>query len=111
MRKAWEESNNGSFPLEAHMRQSQVVFERVLKPLIQKNPLVEDYWGYTFESLVEQDDHVLSTVIDPSGKPIHIKSRYVIGCDGAGSKVRMSVGIEAPRTSLSVPHIFLRFLE
>lgn len=82
------------------MRQTQTIYEAVLKSLVVKEPLIHSYWGYPFESLVENDDSVLSTIRDPSGNRIFIKSRYVIGCDGAGSKVRESAGLVAPRRSL-----------
>jgi 2-polyprenyl-6-methoxyphenol hydroxylase-like FAD-dependent oxidoreductase len=82
------------------MRQSQIVYEIILKTLIEKEPLVDANWGYSFESLTENDDGVLSTVVDPSGNSIVIRSRYVIGCDGAGSQVRSSVGLQSPRRTL-----------
>jgi 2-polyprenyl-6-methoxyphenol hydroxylase-like FAD-dependent oxidoreductase len=82
------------------MRQSQVVYEAILKTLVEKEPLVHDYWGYSFESLTESDNSVLSTVVDPSGNSIVIRSSYVIGCDGAGSQVRSSVGLQSPRRTL-----------
>jgi len=100
LRKTWAESNDGSHPLEPHMRQSQVVYEAVLKKLVQKEPLIQDHWGYSLESLTENEDGVLSTITDPSGKLMVIKSRFVIGCDGAGSKVRQSTGLLSPRRSL-----------
>jgi FAD-dependent monooxygenase len=82
------------------MRQTQIIFEATLKQLVHEHSLVQDYWGYSFESLVENDDSVLSTICDPSGNRIVIKSRYVIGCDGAGSKVRSSAGLLSPRRLL-----------
>jgi 2-polyprenyl-6-methoxyphenol hydroxylase-like FAD-dependent oxidoreductase len=82
------------------MRQTQTVYEAVLKSLVLKEPLIRAFWGYPLESLVENDDSVLSTIRDPSGNLIVIKSRYVIGCDGAGSKVRSSAGLVSPRRSL-----------
>lgn len=82
------------------MRQSQVIFEAKLKELVQEEPLVHAFWGYSFQSLTESEDSVVSTVVDPSGTSISIKSKYVIGCDGAGSQVRSSVGIQSPRRSL-----------
>jgi 2-polyprenyl-6-methoxyphenol hydroxylase-like FAD-dependent oxidoreductase len=82
------------------MRQSQVIYEATLKTLVEKEPLVHAYWGYSFESLTESDDGVLSAVVDPSGNKIVIRSKYVIGCDGAGSQVRSSVGLQSPRRSL-----------
>jgi FAD-dependent monooxygenase len=85
------------------MRQTQIIFEATLKQLVHVHSLVQDYWGYSFESLVENDendDSVLSTICDPSGNRIVIKSRYVIGCNGAGSKVRSSAGLLSPRRLL-----------
>lgn len=102
MRSSWEKSNDGSHPLEPPMRQTQIIFERLLKQIIEGEPLIREYWGYTFQSLVESDDSVLSTVYGPSGKCISIKSRYVIGCDGARSKVRSSAKIQSPRHTLYV---------
>lgn len=87
------------------MRQTQIIFEETLKKLIEKEPLVKDYWGYCFEYLVESDNSVLCTIRDAFGNDIAIKSRYVIGCDGAGSRVRQSTGILSPRRSLSVQAI------
>lgn len=82
------------------MRQSQVIYEATLKTLVEKEPLVHAYWGYSFQSLTESDDSVLSTVVDPLGNSFAIRSSYVIGCDGAGSQVRSSVGLQSPRHSL-----------
>ena len=84
------------------MRMSQIVLEAWLKQIVQKEPLISDYWGYTFQSLIEHDDVVYSRVTDPSGKELVIKSKYVLGCDGGGSKVRANVGLEAKRRQLLV---------
>jgi FAD-dependent monooxygenase len=45
-----------------------------------------------FETLVETDDGVESQLIDSAGETHVIKSKYVIGCDGAGSHVRRTIG-------------------
>jgi 2-polyprenyl-6-methoxyphenol hydroxylase-like FAD-dependent oxidoreductase len=89
------------------MRQSQIIFEGLLKQIVEKEPLIQGHWGYTFQSLVESDDGVISTVHGPSGKSISIKSRYVIGCDGAGSQVRSSANIQSPRHTLYVDSSFM----
>ncbi|KAE9372788.1 FAD/NAD(P)-binding domain-containing protein [Stipitochalara longipes BDJ] len=109
LRKSWAQSNDGSRPLEPHMRQSQVVYEATLKTLVEKEPLVHAYWGFSFESLTESDDGVLSTVIDPLGNKVVIRSKYVIGCDGAGSQVRSSVDIQSPRRSLPLNLSYVHF--
>lgn len=102
LRKSWAMSNDGSHPLEPHMRQSQIVFEAILKQIVEKDPQIRGYWGCAFQSLVESSESVLSTIRDSSGDLISINSRYVIGCDGAGSKVRSSVNIQSPRSTLYV---------
>jgi 2-polyprenyl-6-methoxyphenol hydroxylase-like FAD-dependent oxidoreductase len=79
------------------MRVSQIIFEAWLKPICEAEPLIDDRWGWTFDSLEEKEDHVLSSVIDAWGKKVVIKSKYVVGCDGAGSKVRSAAGLEAKR--------------
>jgi FAD-dependent monooxygenase len=64
-----------------------------LKPQIEKDPLIDSYFGLKFESLVESGDSVESTLIDTlTGETHTLKSDYVIGCDGAGSRVRGAIG-------------------
>jgi 2-polyprenyl-6-methoxyphenol hydroxylase-like FAD-dependent oxidoreductase len=84
------------------MRISQIIFEAWLKPICAAEPLIDDRWGWTFKTLVEKDDHVLSTVVDEWGKEVTIKSKFVVGCDGAGSPVRTAAGLEAKRKPLCV---------
>ncbi|CAG8959998.1 hypothetical protein HYFRA_00013186 [Hymenoscyphus fraxineus] len=109
LRKIWKESNNGSHPLEPQMRLSQIIYEKKLKELVQKEESVHAFWGYSFVSLTEDNDCVTSTVTDPEGKTLVIESQYVIGCDGAGSQVRSSIGIEAPRKQLGLNLAYAHF--
>lgn len=47
-----------------------------------------------FEGLVEEEDGVVSTLIETSsGEMRTVKSKYVIGCDGAGSRVRRAIDV------------------
>lgn len=82
-------------PREPYLRCSQVLFEAWLKPICQKNPLIETHFGYKFEELSEENDFVLSTLIDlKNEEKIIVKSKYVVACDGAGSRVRKSTGLK-----------------
>ncbi|KPI37044.1 Tetracenomycin polyketide synthesis hydroxylase TcmG [Cyphellophora attinorum] len=92
-RKRIRTNNDGSNPREPYQRCSQAIFEAWLKPQLQSNPLVDAYFGWKLESLTEESSHVDSTLVDTAGNRHSIRSRYVIGCDGAGSKVRSAVGI------------------
>lgn len=80
-------------PREPYQRCSQSIFEAWLKPRIEADPLITSKFGLKFETLTEEEDGVTSSLVDQSGQRYSVKSSYVIGCDGAGSKVRQSVGI------------------
>lgn len=87
--------NDGSMPQQPYQRCSQAIFEAWLKPILQKEPLVESHFGLKFESLEETADYVVSRLVDVTTGQLHIvKSKYLIGCDGAGSRVRRSIGVE-----------------
>ncbi|RFU81492.1 fad binding domain-containing [Trichoderma arundinaceum] len=86
--------NDGSLPREPYQRCSQAVFESWLKPRIQAETLIDEHFGLKFESLQETDEGVESFLIDVvTGEKHTVHSKYVVGCDGAGSRVRRSVGI------------------
>jgi 2-polyprenyl-6-methoxyphenol hydroxylase-like FAD-dependent oxidoreductase len=88
------EKNDGSMPREPYQRCSQVIFEAWLRSLIDAHPSVDLFFGLKFESLQEKDDEVISQLVDVATGEIHIiKSKYVVGCDGAGSRVRRSTGL------------------
>lgn len=82
------------------MRQNQITFEALMKSVVQREPLIDSYWGFKFQSLIEDDDKVIANVIDPTGIELQFKSKYLIGCDGAGSTARKSAGLKSPRNTL-----------
>ncbi|GGT34044.1 3-(3-hydroxyphenyl)propionate hydroxylase [Streptomyces kurssanovii] len=49
--------------------------------------------GTELASFVQDEDGVWSTVTTPSGRTEEIRSRYLVGCDGAHSVVRKSLGL------------------
>lgn len=87
-----KKQNDGSMPREPYQRCSQAIFEAWLKPKMQESELIETHFGWKLESLLESHSHVDSTVVDQEGQRYVIRSQYVIGCDGAGSKVRAAIG-------------------
>jgi 2,4-dichlorophenol 6-monooxygenase len=74
---------------------SQHRFEPILADALRKHPDAELHYGWQWEAS-EQDEHgVTSQVRDlASGETHEVRSRYVIAADGAGSRVRKSLGIE-----------------
>lgn len=82
-------------PREPYQRCSQAVLEAWLKPRIQDEKLIDEHFGLKFESFTETDNGVESVLTDVTTGNQHIvHSKYLVGCDGAGSRVRRSVGID-----------------
>ena len=97
--QTWREKirkgNDGSQPYESWIRGAQNLFEAYLRPQLDLNPLVDVYYGMRFESLTETDEGVESHLIENSNTNHIIESKYVIGCDGGGSRVRRCLGIDS----------------
>ncbi|WP_327000771.1 FAD-dependent monooxygenase [Dactylosporangium sp. NBC_01737] len=88
------EHNDGSQPVEPGQRISQVELEPVLRARCRRNPLIDLRCGLRLESLSQDEDVVTSRLVDVmSDHQLQLRSRYVLGCDGASSQVRKAVGI------------------
>lgn len=76
---------------------NQPDLERGLRARLADHPTVEVRLGVrldNLESLGTGDlEHVRATIFDSQGKPDVVESRFVVGCDGAKSTVRKSLGI------------------
>jgi 2-polyprenyl-6-methoxyphenol hydroxylase-like FAD-dependent oxidoreductase len=89
------DQNDGSKPREPYQRCSQAIFEAWLKPRIQAELLIDSHFGLKFESLEETEEGVVSQLVDAAtGEKYVVKSKYVVGCDRAGSRVRKAIGGE-----------------
>ncbi len=74
---------------------SQHRFEPILADELRASDGAELRYGHQWERSEDVGDAVVSHVTDlDAGTTIRVTSRYVIGCDGAGSRVRKSLGIE-----------------
>ena len=93
-RKRIELLNDGTQPREPWQRLSQAIFEKWLKAICDEDPLIDLRYGWKVDSVEENVDQVLTTVIDPSGQKTVFTSEYVVGCDGGSSIVRRSLGID-----------------
>ena len=67
--------------LEAHLRSALIGYPHVSMRL-----------GTNFESIAQSADKVTLTLTD-MGRPVTVRARWVIACDGASSPVRKSLGI------------------
>ena len=74
---------------------SQHRFEPILADELRVSPGAELRYGQQWEHSEELDDAVVSDIVDlDTGETSRVRSRYVIGCDGASSRVRKMLGIE-----------------
>ncbi|KAH5729245.1 hypothetical protein HBI20_057630 [Parastagonospora nodorum] len=88
-------SNDGSQPREAWQRISLIVFEAWMKELCVKNEMIDARFGWKVESIEERDGRVRTVAsCSKTGATTEILSDYAVGCDGASSKVRKSLGIQ-----------------
>jgi 2,4-dichlorophenol 6-monooxygenase len=74
---------------------SQHRFEPILADELRASDGAELRYSHQWERSEDVGEAVISHVTDlDAGTTIRVRSRYVIGCDGAGSRVRKSLGIE-----------------
>jgi FAD-dependent monooxygenase len=86
--------NDGTMPVEPWGRISGDVVEADLKERCEKDPLIEIRCGWTVVGATETENGAEIKVIDPEGRERSLRSAYAVGCEGAASVVRKSLGIE-----------------
>jgi len=73
---------------------TQPAVEAVLRERVGQMPSVQVQLGHTVTALQQHADAVTLTVTDGQGQAQQVCARYVVGCDGASSFVRKSLGME-----------------
>ena len=74
---------------------SQHRFEPLLAEAVGKRPEIELRYGWQWERSVQDDAGVTSVIRHlETDETVEVRSRSVIGADGAGSPVRRSIGVE-----------------
>ena len=87
-------ANDGTGTAEPGMRISQIILEPVLREAIDSNPLIDARFGWKFERLEQDENGVTATLIEEvTGEAHTIRTPYLVGCDGGGSRVRRALGI------------------
>lgn len=74
---------------------SQHRLEPILAAEVAADPAVDLRYEVQWQSAEQDDDGVTSTIVDlRTGEHHTVRSRYLLAADGAGSRVRKSLGIE-----------------
>lgn len=107
-RKRSHEINDGTMTLEPYMRVSQVLLEPVLKKAIDDCPFVDVRFGNKFEEFTQDDSGVTSKISGTTGS-YTVRSQYLAGCDGGGSRVREHADIPLEGDFGIVPIYMIHF--
>ncbi|MBY5775159.1 2-polyprenyl-6-methoxyphenol hydroxylase [Rhizobium leguminosarum] len=82
-----------SQPAEAYQLVSQYTLEPVLKAIAETLPSVTVMYGTEFEAFEQDAAGVTTSARHLDGTVLVIRSDYLAGCDGGGSRVRKALGI------------------
>ncbi len=87
-RRKYEENLRQTLP---YLNLSQSEFEKILVAHARQCPLIDLRFGHKWASYESASTYVSSVV--ESDAPYTIQSQYLLGCDGASSRVRQAAGI------------------
>jgi FAD-dependent monooxygenase len=87
------DSTDGLRPGQPWQRCSQAIFEAVMMQRCKSDPLIDVRQGWRLQTCAQDGDAVQATVVDDTGEALEIRASYLVGCDGASSRVRHELGI------------------
>ncbi|KAL5336355.1 FAD binding domain-containing protein [Aspergillus crustosus] len=89
-------TNDGSFPVEAGLRCSQIVVERVLRDVVLKQPGLEFRANWRYISHIEEPElnRVRVTLRYSEEQQKVVYARFLVGYEGGSSAVRRQAGID-----------------
>ena len=92
-RRRIREVNDGTLPLEPYQLISQYTLEPLLKAAAERLPEVSVRYSAEFLEFAEEEAAVIATIRQADGTAARLRSDYLVGCDGGGSRVRKQLGI------------------
>jgi 2-polyprenyl-6-methoxyphenol hydroxylase-like FAD-dependent oxidoreductase len=84
---------DGTRPGQPWQRCSQAIFEAVMMDRCRRDPVIDVRQGWHLQSCVQIGGVVEATLVDDTGDVLKIRASYLVGCDGASSRVRNELGI------------------
>ncbi|KAJ5407836.1 hypothetical protein N7509_001719 [Penicillium cosmopolitanum] len=88
-----KDTNDGTQCAEAGQRCLQPIFESWLRQKLQTKSNISSKFGWTYLVHTEGDQGVSTTFVDQNGEYHVLHSKYLIACDGGGSRIRKTAGI------------------
>jgi 2-polyprenyl-6-methoxyphenol hydroxylase-like FAD-dependent oxidoreductase len=85
---------DGSVPGQPWQRCSQAIFEAMMMDRAHRDPLVDVRQGWRVQGCRQIGDVVAAQLTDSDGNTVTVHADYLVGCDGAASRVRAELGIE-----------------
>ena len=85
---------DGSVPGQPWQRCSQVIFEAMMMDRAHRDPLVDVRQGWRLQACRQIGDLVAAELADTDGNTVTVHAGYLVGCDGASSRVRTELGID-----------------
>ena len=92
-RRQTREVNDGTLPLEPYQLISQYTLEPLLRTAAERLPEVSVRYSTEFLEFAEEEAAVIATIRQADGTAARLRSDYLVGCDGGGSRVRKQLGI------------------
>ncbi len=84
---------DGTRPGQPWQRCSQAIFEAAMMDRCKRDPLIDVRQGWQLQTCAQDGDAVQATIVDDTGDVLKIRASYLVGCDGASSRVRNELGI------------------
>ena len=77
----------------------QPVLETQLRDALSRFDGIEPRYGWQFERYTQDDERVTLHLLDPEGNASAVTCDYLVGCDGAASRVREQQGVALEGTT------------
>lgn len=87
---------------------SQIVLERTLRQIAESRRGEPLLFGHKLEAFTSGDDGVVASIVNvASGEKLTVRTRYLLGADGAGSTVRRALGFRMTGEDGKTPRAFM----
>jgi 2-polyprenyl-6-methoxyphenol hydroxylase-like FAD-dependent oxidoreductase len=87
-------TTDGTVPGQPWQRCSQAIFEAMMMDRAHRDPLVDVRQGWRLQKCSQIGDVVAAQLADSDGNRVTVHANYLVGCDGASSRVRTELGVE-----------------